>query len=161
MVRSVLDTSVIIKSIFKPPKNLASEIYKEELKTHEKCRLVIKKLEERDVDVYIPKVCIVETAAVVKRLADRSFAVRISKSILESYEVVDEAILFDPAWGIALDTGCSGFDSYFIALAKLKNAALLTDDGKMHYHAEEVGIDSVLIRALDFKGITNKLTVDS
>jgi predicted nucleic acid-binding protein len=161
MDRSVLDTSVIIKSIFKPPKSLASERYKEELETHEKCRAVIKKLEERDVDVYIPKVCVVETAAVVKRLADRSFAVRISTSVLESYEVVDEAILFDSAWGIAMDTGCSGFDSYFIALAKLKNAALLTDDGKMHYHAEEVGVDSVLIRALDFKGIANKLNADS
>ena len=54
MVRSVLDTSVIIKSIFKPPKTLASESYKEELETHEKCRAVIKELEERDIDVYIP-----------------------------------------------------------------------------------------------------------
>jgi len=161
MGRSVLDTSVIIKSIFKPPKTLASENYKEELETHKKCRAVIKELEERDVDVYIPKVCIVETAAVVKRLADRIFAVRISKSVFESYEVVDEAILFDSAWEIAMDTGCSGFDSYFIALAKLKNATLLTDDGKMHFYAEEVGVDSVLIRALDFKGIANKLNVDS
>ena len=96
----------------------------------------------------------------VKRLADRSFAVRISKSVIESYEIVDEAVLFDSAWGIALDTGCSGFDSYFIALAKLKNAALLTDDGKMYYHAGEVGVDSVLIRAHDLEGIANKLNAD-
>jgi len=63
MDSGVLDTTVIIKSIFKPPKSLSSERYKEELETHNKCRAVIKKLEERDVDVYIPKVCIVETAA--------------------------------------------------------------------------------------------------
>jgi len=113
------------------------------------------------VEVYIPKVCAVETAAVVRRLSDRSFAVKISTSVLESYEVVDEAILFDPAWGIALDTGCSGFDSYFIALAKLKKAALLTDDREMHFHAGEVGVDSVLIRALDFEGIANTVNADS
>ena len=70
MDRGVLDTSVIVKSIFKPPKTLSSEIYKRETETHEKCRFIIKKLEEEDVDVYIPKVCVVETAAVVKRLAD-------------------------------------------------------------------------------------------
>ena len=82
-------------------------------------------------------------------------------AVLDSYEVVDEAILFDSAWAIATDTGCSGFDSYFIALAKIKNAVLLTDDGKMHFHAEEVGVDSVLIREIDFKGIENKLKADS
>jgi len=48
MDRCVLDTTVIIKSIFKPPKSLSSERYKVELETHEKCRAVIKKLEERD-----------------------------------------------------------------------------------------------------------------
>jgi len=76
MNRSVLDTSVIVKSIFKPPKSLSSK-------------------------------------------------------------------------------------NYFIALAKIKNAVLLTDDGKMHFHAEEVGVDSVLIREIDFKGIENKLKADS
>ena len=161
MDRGVLDTSVIVKSIFKPPKSLSSEIYKRELETHEKCRVIIKKLEERGVDVYIPKVCVVETAAVVKRLADRNFAIKISTGVLDSYEIVGEDILFDSAWSIATDTGCSGFDSYFIALAKIKNSVLLTDDGKMHFHAKEVGVDSVLIREIDFKGIENKLKADS
>jgi len=128
MNRAVLDTSVIIKSIFKPSQSLPSENYKREIKTHEKCRVTIKKLEERDVEVYIPKVCVVETAAVVKRLADKDFAIKISKGVLDSYEVVGEVLLFDSAWTIAMATGCSGFDSYFIALAKIKNAVLLTDD---------------------------------
>jgi len=157
MDRGVLDTSVIVKSIFKPPKSLSREIYKRESETHEKCKVLIKKLEERDIDIYVPKVCVVETAAVVKRLADKNFAIKISEGVLDSYEIVDEAILFDSAWAIAMDTGCSGFDSYFIALAKLKEAVLLTDDGRMHFHAKEVGVDSVLIRKTDFKGIENIL----
>jgi predicted nucleic acid-binding protein len=157
MNRGILDTLVIVKSIFKPPKSLSSEIYKRELETHKKCKFVVKKIEERDVDIYIPKVCVVETAAVVKRLSDRDFAIKISEGVFNSYEVVDEAILFDSAWAIAMDTGCSGFDSYFIALAKRKDAVLFTDDGRMHFHAKEVGVDSVLIREIDLKGIENLL----
>jgi len=157
MDRDVLDTSTIIKSIFNPPKSLSREIYERELETHKKCRVLIKRLEERDVDIFIPKVCVVETGAVVKRLADRNFAIKISKGVLNSYEVVDEAILFDSAWAIAINTGCSGFDSYFIALAEIKNAVLLTDNGGMHFHAKEAGIDSVLIREIDFGEIENLL----
>jgi hypothetical protein len=60
MDRGVLDTSAIIKSIFKPSKSLSSEVYKRELETHKKCRVLIKRIEERDVDIFIPKVCVVE-----------------------------------------------------------------------------------------------------
>lgn len=146
MDRCVLDTSIIIKSIFKPLKSLSDEIYKREMKTHKKCRFIIGKIEEGDIDIYIPKVCVVETAAVVKKLANKNLAIKISKSVLDSYEVIEEAFLFDSAWTIAGDTGCSGFDSYFIALARIKNAALLTDDSGMHSHAEEIGVDSLFIR---------------
>jgi len=36
--------------------------------------------------------------------------------VLDSYETADESILFDVAWTIALDTGCTSFDSYFISM---------------------------------------------
>jgi len=160
MNRGVLDTSVIIKSIFKPPKSLSGEIYKRELETHNKCRNIIKKMEEEDMDVYIPRICVVETAAVTKRLVDKNFAVKISKGVLDSYEVVDEAFLFDSAWAIAAETGCPGFDSYFIALAKIKNAILFTDDKGMSFHAKRVGVDSVLIRETNSKEIENKLKIN-
>ena len=105
MDRGVLDTSTIIKSIFKPPKSLSREIYERELETHKKCRVLIKRIEERDVDIFIPKVCVVETGAVVKRLADGNFAIKISKGVLDSYDVVDEAILFDSALAISVNKG--------------------------------------------------------
>jgi len=37
MDKGVLDTSAIIKCIFKPPKSLSSGIYKREMETHKKC----------------------------------------------------------------------------------------------------------------------------
>ncbi len=108
-----------------------------------------------DINIYIPKVCIVETAAVIKRLANKNLAIKVSKSINDSYEVIDEAFIFDSAWGIAFNTGCSGFDSYFIALARIKNASLLTDDNGMHYHAKDIGVDSILIRENKINNIEN------
>lgn len=146
MDRCVLDTSVIVKSIFKPSISLSDEVYKREIETHKKCRFIIEKIEEVDIEIYIPKVCVVETAAVVKKLGNKNLAMKISKGVLDSYDAIDEAFLFDPAWTIARDTGCSGFDSYFIALALIKNAGLLTDDGGMHRHAGEIGVNSILIR---------------
>jgi predicted nucleic acid-binding protein len=146
MDRCVLDTSVIVKSLFKPSKSLSEEVYKREMETHKKCIFIVKKIEEDDVEIYIPKVCVVETAAVIRRLANKTLSVKISKGILDSYEVIDEMLIFDSAWEIAVKTGCSGFDSYFIALAKIKKAALFTDDGGSHHHAKEIGVDSILIR---------------
>ncbi len=157
MIRAVLDTSVLVKSIFKPLRSLSAESYSRELQTHEKCVALIKLIEERDVEVHVPKVCIVETAAVAKRLAGRTLAARASKGILKSYNVADEEAIFNVAWDVALETGCSGFDSYFIALAKKEDAILFTDDSGMHQHANEANVESILIRSNDLKALERKL----
>ena len=157
MIRAVLDTSVLVKSIFKPLRSLSAESYSRELQTHEKCKALIKLIEERDVEVHVPKVCVVETAAVARRLAGRTLAARASKGILKSYNVADEEAIFNVAWDVALETGCSGFDSYFIALAKREDAILFTDDSGMHQHANEADVESILIRSNDLKTLERKL----
>jgi len=53
MIRAVLDTSVLVKSIFKPLRSLSAESYSRELQTHEKCVALIKLIEERDVEVLV------------------------------------------------------------------------------------------------------------
>ncbi len=72
---------------------------------------------------------------------------------MKSYRVVDEDAIFDIAWDVALKTGCSGFDSYFISVAKKADATLFTDDSGMHIHAKGVGANSVLIKNADLKEI--------
>lgn len=109
-----------------------------------------------DVEVHVPRICIVETAAVIKRLASRTLAARASEGIVKSYNIADEELIFNIAWNVALDTGCSGFDSYFIALTKEKDA-LFTDDSGMHYHAQEVGVNSILMRATAIETLARKL----
>lgn len=76
-------------------------------------------------EVHIPKVCMVETAAVVRLLASKTLAARVSNGIMKSYNVTDEETIFNTAWDLALETGCSGFDSYFIELARRVDALLL------------------------------------
>jgi len=68
-------------------------------------------------------------------LADQKSAKKISKGVFESYDVVEEALLFDSA------------------LARIRNAVLLRDDGGQHFHAEEIGVGSVLIREANIKQI--------
>lgn len=157
MIRAVLDSSVLIKGIFKPLRSLSKDAYSRELETHEKCRYLIKLIEMNDVEVHVPRICIVETAAVIKRLASRTLAARASKGIIKSYKIADEELIFNIAWNVALDTGCSGFDSYFIALTKEKDALLFTDDSGMHYHAQEVGVNSILMRATAIEALAKKL----
>jgi predicted nucleic acid-binding protein len=111
MIRVVLDTSVIVKSIFRPLRSLSKEAYCREQETHEKCKALIK----------------------------------------------HEETIFSIAWDVALNTGCAGFDSYFIALAKREDAILLTDDSGMHHHAEEAGVTSILIRSNDLKTLAQRL----
>ena len=108
-------------------------------------------------EVHVPKVCIVEIAAVAKRLAGRALAERASKGIMKSYKIAEEEAIFDIAWDVALETGCSGFDSYFIALAKREDAILFTDDSGMHHHAEYVDVNSILVRCADLKTLERML----
>jgi predicted nucleic acid-binding protein len=157
MIRVVLDSSVLIKSIFKPLRSLSSDVYSRELETHEKCKILIKLIEERDVEVHVPMVCIVEIAAIAKRLAGRALAAKASEGIMKSYNLAEEEAIFDIAWDVALETGCSGFDSYFIALAKREDAILFTDDSGMYYHAEEIDVNSILMRSTDLKTLELKL----
>lgn len=77
MIRVILDTSILLKSIFKPLRSLSPEAYSRELETHEKC--------------------------------------------------------------------------------KREDAILFTDDSGMHHHAEEVGVNSILVRCTDLKTLERKL----
>ena len=64
--------------------------------------MLLRLLDEKEIEVCIPKACIVETAAVVKAISS-SMAKKISREMMESYEVADELLLFDKAWTVAIE----------------------------------------------------------
>ena len=88
MNKAVLDTTIIVKGALTPYKSLPKEIYSRELGTHQKCRLVLNRLDESSVEVFIPKVCVIETAAVLRRLANRDLAAKLSRGLMRAYDLV-------------------------------------------------------------------------
>jgi predicted nucleic acid-binding protein len=154
----VLDSSVIVKAVLRPGHWLPSEIYKRELETHDKARALIKILRKRQVRVLIPYPVIVETAAVITRLADRKLAVKVIESLksTKNYVIAYEEEYRDKALQVALNTGSSGLDAYIIALAWSRDALLVTDDESMSKHAEKLGIDVVLLRKVSLKDLLGK-----
>ena len=111
---AVLDTSVIVKSILKPPKHLPPHIYKRLVETCRKIHVILWILESEGYTVYFPKAGIVEVVAVLKRggLGRRAIT-ELVKSIEETFIVVGEDIIYGKAFEIALERAPSGFDTYF------------------------------------------------
>ncbi len=158
MEEVVLDSSVIVKAVLRPSHRLPSKIYERELETHNKARTLIKMLKERQLRVLIPYPVIVETAAVITRLANRELAVKVIESLrsTRNYIIAYEEEYRDKALQVALNTGSSGLDAYIIALAWSKNALLVTDDEPMSKHAEKLGTNVILLRKISLEDLLRK-----
>ncbi len=159
MGKVVLDTSVIVKAILKPGRWLPRDIYEREIKTHEKLRLLIRLLKEKQIKMLLPFVALVEVAGVLTRLTSRSLAREVVESLrtTENYQVIYEEKIGDSAIYLALETGASGFDNYFMTIAKLYNATLITDDEPMAIYAERIGIDTILVRRINKRELIAKI----
>jgi len=157
--RVVLDTSAIVKADLKPGRWLPGSAYERELETHRKSRLLIRLLSEKGVELPIPFAALVEVAGVLTRLAPRDLAMKVVESLRtpRSYCIVYGEEIRDHATEIALSTGPSGFDTYFIAIAKLYNATLITDDEPMSIQAERVGANTVLVRKTSTEELIAKI----
>jgi len=159
MGKVVLDTSVIVKAVLKPSRQLPKDIYERKVETHEKSRLLIRLVKQKHIEVFIPFVALIEVAGVLTRLASSSLAREIVESLKtsENYHIIHEEEIRDHAIKIALEVGSSGFDTYFIAVAKMFNATLITDDEPMTIHAKRLGIDVILIRKISIRELRTKI----
>ncbi len=159
MGKVVLDTSVIVKAVLKPSRWLPKNIYEREVETHEKSRLLIRLVKQKRIEVFIPFVALVEIAGVLTRLASSSLAREVVESLKtsENYHIVYEEEIRDHAIKIALEVGSSGFDTYFIAVAKKFNAMLITDDEPMAIYAKHLSIDTILIRRISIEELRTKI----
>ena len=159
MEEVVLDSSVIVKSILRPGRWLPEEVYRRELETHHKAKMLVKALKSGDTVVLIPYPVIVEIAAVLSRLASRELAKKVVESLrtTKGYTIVYEEEYRDKALEVALATGSSGFDAYIIGLAWKRDALLITDDGPMSKHAKTLGVRVILLRDTNVEEIMKQL----
>ena len=149
----VIDTSVIIKALFSPSHRRAGTTYSRELKTHESCVALLAVLDDQGIEVFLPRCGIIEIAAVSTRLANSSISEEICNEVETSFTIVPEDHLIGYAKKIALDEGCPGFDTYFLAISEQNSIPLFTDDLGMHRICERRTIRSWLLRDIDLKSV--------
>jgi predicted nucleic acid-binding protein len=105
----VLDTSVIIKSLFSPSHSHAGTTFSRELKTHKSCVALLALLDDQGIEILLPRCGIIEIAAVSTRLADSSIAEEICNEVETSFTIVPEDNLIAAAKKIALKRWLPGF----------------------------------------------------
>ncbi len=154
----VLDTSIVVKSILRPPRHLPPQVYKREVETRGKIHVILEILESRGYTIYFPRAGLVEVAAALKRGGvNKDTITEIVESIEETFIIVGEDTIYGKALEVAVERAPSGFDTYFIALAVLTGSILVTDDKPMAGHAEALGVETILVREASLEQIREKL----
>ncbi len=147
MSNVTLDSTVLVKGIFPPGRRKEDSIYEEQLRLHRIAKSIIGEVENGRRVMHIPSVAIIEVTAVGARLTGKDErGIQASDYVREHGNIVYDTDLLDEAVRIAAKTRISGFDSIFIACAKVTNSILITDDKKMFDAAIKVGINAKLLR---------------
>ena|SRR3989338_4190394 len=143
----VFDTSVIIKGILKPRRKKQDSILKEQFRVHKIATSFMNKIYSGKINLIIPSAALIEIAAVSSRLTGvKDTSIKTTNFINSISTVINESDILDQCIDVAAETKISGFDAVFIAVAKLTNSTLITDDKKMYESATKLSVDSKLLR---------------
>ena len=110
-------------------------------------------LDDHGIEVFLPRCGIIEIAAVSTRLANSSISEEICDEVETSFTIVPEERLIEYAKKIAINEGCPGFDTYFLAISEQNSIPLFTDDVGMYRICERRTIRSWLLRDIDLKSV--------
>ena len=147
MSNFTLDTTILAKGIFPPRRRKRDQIYEEQFKLHTIAKSVIKRVEDKEFIMNVPSIGIIEIAAVGARLTGKEQrGTEASGYVKEHGNIIYDTDFLDEAVKIASKTKISGFDSVFIACAKITDSVLITDDKKMHDAALKIGIEAKFLR---------------
>jgi predicted nucleic acid-binding protein len=144
--KCVIDSSVLIKAIFRPKKTRYGYEYEKELETHYNSRYLLQLIDRTNIIVFIPRCVLVEVSGVSSRLSDPEQASSIYQEIQAVCSLIPEDEIFDTALDIALKFKNPGFDNYILATACKNQCPLFTDDKKMYEISVQIGIQSYLMR---------------
>ena len=125
-----IDSSVYIDSIV--PKS-------EE--RHIRAKEIIKLASESGIDVFEPRIFIIELVGVLSRSKPKD-EVKDVLNIAKFVNILSEDEIFETAINIAFDTHCRAVDAYFITTAKLTNSVLITNDRIMATNAKKYDVEA-------------------
>ena len=114
-----LDTSVLV-DLFLPVEE-ARKV---------KAKRVIEIVEEREIEIYNPKIFIIEFLSVLRRFLSKEM-VENALQVTRNINLFDESEIFEIAKEVSLEVHPRAIDAYFIATAKLINSILISNDKTM------------------------------
>jgi hypothetical protein len=106
-----------------------------------KAKGIIEVVEEREIEIYNPKIFIIELLSILRRFLSKEMvetALQISRSI----NLLDESEIFEIARELSLEIHPRATDAYFIATAKLSDSILISNDKTMVNNSRETGIEA-------------------
>jgi len=103
--------------------------------------------QEKGVRLYAPKLLLVEVAGVLVRFMPPERAAPAISILRELVITVSDAVFYEDALELALSTGSRGADSYYMGLAKVVGAVLVTSDKAQATNAKRAGVRSFYIPA--------------
>ncbi len=142
----VLDTSVYVDAIVP---------FDEERSRRSKS--VVRRVSERNLPVFAPRLLLVELAGVLARYKPREARLH-AEQVARFVNLLDYEMLHDEALRVALETGCRAADAFFIACARLTGSILATCDRVQAANARKAGVEAYyLLDDGEYKRLMEKL----
>ena len=120
MVRYTIDTSFAVKGLIPPRRKKQDEILGQQQRIYELARSYLDKVRNKEAEMYLPAIALVETGIVVSRITNNeedsrravSFLRRNSAHIFYDPEILEEAI------SCGIKTKASSYDTIFLTVTE-------------------------------------------
>lgn len=150
VVKYTIDTSFAVKGLIPPRRKKQDKILEQQQKMYRLARSYLDKVRNKEVEMYIPAIALVETGIVVSRITNDeedsrravSFLRKNATHIFYDHEILEQAISF------GIRTKASGYDTIFLIVTEVTESELLTDDSLQHKIALSKEIVSHLLREM-------------
>ena len=142
----VADASFIVDALIIPRRRKKDETYQRQLERHKRSKELLSFFLEEGFQLYMPFLGLVEVSSLlVRKLGKKANADAVLEFLNEYFLIVSEEELKEILLEIARETGSRAADAYYVSLAKMKGAVLVTADRKMAEISREVGVKVILL----------------
>lgn len=120
-----------------------------------KAKEIIEIVEEREIEIYNPRIFIIEFLSILRRFLSKEMvetALQISRTI----NLLGESEIFEIARELSLEVHPRAIDAYFIATAKLTDSILISNDKTMVNNSREAGIEAYYL-IKEYAGVVERL----
>ncbi|NJE00804.1 type II toxin-antitoxin system VapC family toxin [Thermococcus sp. JdF3] len=142
----VADASFIVDALIVPRRRKKDEVYLRQLKRHQRSKELLSFFLEEGFQLYIPFLGLVEVSALlVRKLGKKANVDAVLGFLNEYFFIIPEKDLEEFLLNLAMEIGSRAADTYYISLAKMKGAVLVTADRKMAEVSKDVGVKVILL----------------